>query len=171
MARSGSMSDICIRPAVRADFKQIAELQAASWRVAYRSFLPASYLNERVEADLLDLWRAMKLNRNDRILVAQSNNDGAIVGFLSLFCRPHPFIDNLHCHPNSTGKGIGSKLLSACFDQLRDMSQSTVCLSVIVGNEGARRFYLRHGGRAGDVRTEMLFGFPARVEMIYWDQI
>ncbi|WP_090067765.1 GNAT family N-acetyltransferase [Cohaesibacter marisflavi] len=160
---------ISLRPAVRSDFPAIAALQAESWAVAYRSFLPPHYIRDRLTADISDSWKKCRPSARDLVLLAINTETAALVGFISVWCRPSPFIDHLHCRPSCTGLGIGSQLLEAALTQLAGRGEQTASLSVLIGNDGARRFYLRHGALPGARKRETLFGYPVNVEYLAWD--
>ena len=162
---------ISIRKAVRADFPAIARLQAESWATAYRSSLPPHYIKERLYADIADHWKRYKPGERDLVLLAIERETGALAGFISILCRPPPFIDSLHCQPSRTGLGIGSTLLCTAFRQLAERGEQSASLSVVVGNDGARRFYLRHGAQEGPKRRENLFGYPVDVEYLRWETL
>nr|WP_321445218.1 GNAT family N-acetyltransferase [uncultured Cohaesibacter sp.] len=165
-------SGIVIRAATRSDFDAIARLHAASWRDAYKNFLPPSYLKERVEQDLDDLWARCRIKPDDLILVAlDARNKNRLVGFISVSCQPDPYIDNLHCSPTETGKGIGKALMSAAFEQILFRKKQTASLTVITQNSNARNFYLHLGGRPVKARKDEIFGHPVDVELIRWDDI
>ena len=168
---SSNLPDVEIRSAIRADFTAIARLQTRSWQKAYRNHLPASYLNRRVQIDLEAQWQTVKILPSDVVLVARSKKTGQLLGFVSVWCRPDAYIDNLHCDPGQTGRGIGTALMQAAFQALRSKGRSSASLSVLVGNDRARRFYLRLGGRAGVIRREEIFGYPTDTELIHWDHI
>ena len=160
-----------IRRAVRADFPSIARLQADSWENAYRDFLPASYVRDRMRADIDHSWSRVKTGPGDIRFIAQDRHTGEVVGFISTLCRPTPFIDSLHCSPSRTGEGIGEQLMRATFRVLMDLGHQSVSLTVLVGNEGARRFYLRHGAHTVRRQREVLFGYPVDVDHLEWDGI
>jgi len=52
---------------------------------------------------------------------------------------------NLYVVPEARGQGIGSDLLAAAEERLREAGVDTVSLEVMTANDGARRFYERHG--------------------------
>ncbi|WP_321449408.1 GNAT family N-acetyltransferase [uncultured Cohaesibacter sp.] len=162
---------ISLRSAVRSDFPAIAALQAKSWALAYRSFLPPHYIRDRLTADIADSWKKCRLGERDLVLLAINIETAALVGFISIWSRPSPFIDHLHCHPSSTGLGIGSQLLRAALTQLAERGEQTASLSVLIGNDGARRFYLRHGANPGARKRETLFGYPVNVEYLAWEAL
>ena len=57
--------------------------------------------------------------------------------------------------PASWGRGVGSALMAAALDDLRERGHSEATLWSFVDNERANRFYERHGFRRdGSERTE-----------------
>ena len=164
-------TQITIRKAVRSDFPTIAKLQAESWATAYRNYLPPHYIRDRLEADIADRWKTCRTGKRDLVLLAIEEETAVPAGFISIWCRPSPFIDNLHCHPSRTGLGIGSQLLCTALKQLAEQDEQMASLSVLIGNDGARRFYLRHGALPGAIKQESLFGYPVNVEYLAWDRL
>ncbi|TLP45020.1 GNAT family N-acetyltransferase [Cohaesibacter sp. CAU 1516] len=161
-----------IRAARRSDLAAIANLQLASWRDAYKSFLPPSYLRDRAEQDVRAYWDRCRIRPEDLLLVAfDTQDEERMVGFIAVWCRPNPFIDNLHCDPTETGKGIGKTLMAAAFKQLLLRKKRTVALSVITENVRARDFYLRLGGNPLKRQKEEIFGNPVNVDIIVWNDI
>ncbi|MGD9090432.1 MAG: GNAT family N-acetyltransferase, partial [Desulfobacterales bacterium] len=97
-----------IRRIQPSDRPHLAAVQIESWKDTYADVLPAAYLAEQVTEDLQRHWRTVIIQPEDIVRVAE---DDAIIGFISVWCRPDPFIDNLHVKPAQRSKGVGSKLL------------------------------------------------------------
>ena len=166
------MGQIIIRPANQSDYPAIARLHAESWQVAYKSFLPPSYLRDRVAFDVADYWRQCRLKPDDILLVAVDRTDQTLLlGFIAVWCRPSAYIDNLHCAPGHTAKGIGRMLMKQAFEQLKLRNKKNVSLSVIVGNVRAKKFYLRLGGVSLGARRGEIFSYPVDVETITWETL
>ena len=71
--------------------------------------------------------------------------DGQVVGFLSVSNDARgSWIDQLYLLPEWTGRGLGSELLELARGQL----PAPIRLRTFQANQGARRFYERHGFRA-----------------------
>ncbi len=66
---------------------------------------------------------------------------GEVVGFFSL---GEQTLDHMYVHPDYQGIKVGTALL----DQARALSPGRLELYTFARNEGARRFYERHGFRA-----------------------
>ena len=86
----------------------------------------------------------------DTVLVARE--DG-VVGFATVEREGGAYaqsgtrglVTNLYVRPACRGEGVGSELLAAAEDRLRELGVDTVALEVMAANEGARRFYRRAG--------------------------
>ncbi len=81
-------------------------------------------------------WMAGRLAADSEGWVAE--RDGRIVGYLVI---TGDWVDDLFLAPGETGHGIGAALLDLAKAQRPD----GVCLWVFESNQGARRFYRRHG--------------------------
>lgn len=110
-----SSSHITIRDAKHSEFPDLAALQIRSWRDVYRGIMPDAYLDDEIEDDLGARWSALHPSGDDLVLVA---DHGSIRGFVTVWCRPDPFIDNLHVEPGGRSQGIGLRLMQAAADRL-----------------------------------------------------
>lgn len=118
-----------VRPATTADAGAIAEVFSPSRRLL--TFLPE--LHTIAE----DRWFIANIVMKEcDVIVAE--RDGSIVCFLA---REHDEIRLLHTHPNHTGQGAGSLLLSAA----KSSGRSKLELWCFQANMRARKFYERHG--------------------------
>ncbi|ELZ83043.1 sporulation regulator-like protein [Haloferax elongans ATCC BAA-1513] len=63
-------------------------------------------------------------------------------------------ISNLFVVPGHRGDGVGSELLAAAEDELREWGADIVALDVMAENENARKFYRRHGYQPHRVQLE-----------------
>jgi ribosomal protein S18 acetylase RimI-like enzyme len=134
----------------------IASIHTRSWRDAYAGILPADYLRDQVQQDLQAYWVQREILPQDVVLVADTT-DGP-VGFIAVWCRPSPFIDNLHVLPSMRSRGIGAALMEAAAGQLAARGHSTAYLWVFERNEAAIRFYQRLGAVVGKQEMKEVFG-------------
>lgn len=121
-----------IRHAVSADFKALLEIDQASFplSVAYDS-IELSYFMNRGGAETLVL-----------------EADGAIVAFLVTQvqrARSEATIITLDVQASHRRLGYASQLLERSEEILRDYGVETYDLQVDVANEGAIKFYQKHG--------------------------
>lgn len=142
------VTKIIIRDAERAEYQDLAWLQIRSWRDVYPGIMPAWYLDEGIEKDQLTRWAELHPKGDDLILVA--DEDG-IKGFVTIWCQPDPFIDNLHVEPGLRSRGMGERLMRATASRLIDKGYDSVFLYVAAKNPRAVAFYRNLGGRFGEV--------------------
>jgi GNAT superfamily N-acetyltransferase len=146
----------------------IAAVQAASWKDTYSGVLPKEYLTDQVDEDLLCHWREVEILPDDVVLVAEE--DG-IIGFIAVWCRPDPLIDNLHVKPSRRSNRIGSTLLISAVCQLLELGHRSAYLWVVASNERAIRFYTRLGGVCLDRAVKNIFGHEVPNIKIEWSDI
>ena len=139
-----------IRPATTADAALIAELHAASWRVAYRNVLKDAYLDGDILSERVALWneRMYAPDEGQHILIAES--DGEAVGFTCVYVDHDAewgnFVDNLHVRQAHWRAGIGAALMVETARLCRAHARSRgMYLWVLESNDRARRFYERMG--------------------------
>jgi ribosomal protein S18 acetylase RimI-like enzyme len=144
-----------IRRAQRSDVPAIAAVQAESWRDTYSGVLPEEYLASQITGDLERHWSEMEIQPVDVVLVAEDNT---IIGFIAVWCRPDPFIDNLHVKPSKRSNRVGSALMKWAAQQLIQQGHKTAYLWLLESNERAIRFYERLGGIRTDQALKNLFG-------------
>ena len=120
-----------MRRAGPGDVDAIATLfRACRDRMAY---LPRLEAPERVRAWIADVVLA-------RTEVWVAEDGGEVVGFAAL---SDEMLDHLYVAPEAQGRGIGTRLLA----QTKERRPAGFDLWVFQKNEGARRFYERHGLR------------------------
>ena len=159
---------ITIRPAKLSDRPILAAVQAASWKDAYRDVLPADYLTDGLDADLDHHWQSTDLAEDDVVLVAEEDE---IIGFIAVWVRPDPYIDNLHVRPGLRSKGIGRRLMAAAAERLMAAGHATAYLWVVAGNDRAIAFYERLGGLRTGQEMQPLFGNDVLNYRIEWDDL
>ena len=159
-----------IRRAEARDFPGIAKVHAASWKDTYKGMLPAAYLRDKVDGDLRRRWETIKVGPKDCVLVAVEDAAGEddIVGFIAVWMRDEPFIDNLHAAPSQRSRGIGARLMDAAAAALLEQGETSAHLWVIVGNERALAFYKRLGGEAAGTSVHDVFGNPTEHYKVQW---
>ena len=142
--------DLSIREATAVDFERIADLHAASWRVAYRGVFSDAYLDGPIEAERRSIWRKRFAEIND-LVVMIAERAGRPVGFIAWIAAADRgwggLIDNFHVLPEEKGKGVGRRLFAAVVRRslARDPAEG-LYLYVLEQNAGARLAYERLGG-------------------------
>jgi GNAT superfamily N-acetyltransferase len=124
-----------LRLATVADADAIAAVFTAS-------FAGLTYLPRLHTADEDREYLRGVLVRGDEVWVAEDG--GGIHGFAHLH---EAVLEHLYVHPDAQGGGIGSQLMA----RLKERRPEGFELWVFQRNEGARRFYERHGMRLARV--------------------
>ena len=149
------MSGVVLRPATLADAGAVAGVLLAS----RRRFLP--WLPSPRSDDEIRSWVRAHLIPHEHVTVAEA--DGRLAGFVAThFEDGHTWLTQLFLAPGFTGRGIGTALLAHALE----FAERPVRLWAFQQNDGARRFYERHGftairftdGRDNEERTpDVLF--------------
>lgn len=122
-----------LRPAHPQDAFDIGEIFLA----AHKQSL--SYLRQLHTGEQTRTWIRETMLPTTTVWVAEIS--GRVVGFCSLGGQK---LEHLYVHPEDQGLGVGTALL----EQARALSIERLELYTFVRNQGARRFYERHGFRA-----------------------
>ncbi|MEM7043727.1 MAG: GNAT family N-acetyltransferase [Pseudomonadota bacterium] len=141
-------ASLIVRDAVRSEFSALADLQIRSWRSVYHGIMEDDYLDNEIDDDLHKRWRNLQPSGDDLVLVADRNG---IAGFITVWCKPDPYIDNLHVEPSIRSQGIGRELMLAAAERLLQKGYRYMFLYVAADNHRAADFYRRLGGLIGDV--------------------
>jgi ribosomal protein S18 acetylase RimI-like enzyme len=157
-----------IRRAIQSDLQDIAAIHIESWKDAYSDDLPAGFMTGQIDRELERHWNEIKIQNEDIVLVAEENS---LVGFIAVWCRPDPFIDNLHVRPSQRSKKIGSALMKAVAKELIKKGYKTGYLWVFESNEKAVRFYERLGGIQKEQSVKNVFGYDVLSRKIEWDDL
>ncbi len=139
-----------VRRARLADALDLARVEVASWRVAYRILLPGPYLRGITVERCRERWV--------RVLAAEDDADdhwvliheGALVGFCTAGpSRADPEfaaeVFMLYLHPDRWCRGLGGPLLERTLTGLAARPFGWVYVWVLADNARARRFYGRFG--------------------------
>lgn len=148
------MNPITLRAATPSDAEAVADLGRRAFVTKFGHmyvpadlayFLESYHAPDRVTAEIAD--------PDMRVCVAV--RDGKLAGFCKLVMRctwpehqrrTAPIeLKQLYLDPDLTGGGIGRVLMDWAFDEARSFGADEIQLSVFSGNDGAQRFYARHG--------------------------
>ena len=138
-----------IRRAVEADAEAIEAVIRRAWHRAYGDFLDAEAVlddpGERVAR-----WRERV--RSDVVTVLVWDQGGRVAGMVCAGASDdedapldHGAVRALYVDPPAQGAGVGSALLDATLEHLRDRGFAGVDLWAFADNHHARAFYERRG--------------------------
>ena len=138
------MVDIALADTDDADSLVDMWLSLADGQRRYGSHIPAEANRAQIRESIL------RHITTDRLLLAREDRH---CGFVMFSIENGDFeqdatrgiVENLYVRPEFRGQGIGSQLLAAAEQRLRDHGADAVALNVMADNEDARRFYRDHG--------------------------
>jgi ribosomal protein S18 acetylase RimI-like enzyme len=131
------VSSFSFRSATPSDAEAVAQVYLSS-RKEFLSFAAIAHSDEAVYQWIRDVL----IPSNQLTVVVQDNK---IMGMMALSTTDGTgWIDQLYLHPDAVGQGIGSKLI----EQAKAELSSPIRLYTFQANQGAIRFYERHGFKA-----------------------
>lgn len=138
-----SASNVVIRGAVGDDLTGVLSVGHRTWLATYEPIAGPEY----VAMGLAKWWTSDVVTdsiRKGRTLVAVDGEE--VVGVATFSPRADGFaLWKLYVLPGHHGHGIGSRLMDAVVERVREADQRRITLSYLDGNEQAARFYGRHG--------------------------
>jgi len=178
-----------VRPARPEDAGEIARIQTATWRVAYRRMFPRHVLDNLDEAWIASRWRdAIEASPSPRhrVLVAvEQAEESYLVGFAAsgpadeqaLAPEEPPLPDtvaavtDLLVEPRWGRRGHGSRLLAATVDLWREDGFTSAVAWAYDGDKATRSFLTSAGwepdgaGRALDVEDMLVYQLRLHVDL------
>ena len=163
-----------LRLATPDDARAIAELHLASWRSAYREFLPPGVLEALELAPHVTEWRRRVGVPKVRIDLVE------LEGTLIAFCAHGPSgdpdaaadpdrtweIKNLHVRPDLRRTGSGGRLFDLSVVHARRVGASSLTLWVVEKNVTARAFYEKKGMTPDGGRTVHTLGADGTMPVV-----
>ena len=136
-----------MRGARTGDAGDIAAVHVGSWQAAYRGLVPDDLLEGLSVAEHEAKWR--QLIAEGRVLVLVAEQGGRIAGFCSAVVpsrdrdagRGTAEVAALYVAPALWRRGVGTALVRAVLQKLRDGGCSEAMLWVFEANAAGRRFY------------------------------
>jgi GNAT superfamily N-acetyltransferase len=135
-----------LRPAEPEDATAVARVHIRSWQAAYRSILPADYLDNLRPEDRARQYDFVTRDplKPQTILASE---EGVILGFAATMpsrdaeLKDHGELCALYVDPDHWGRGIGVALISAARANLFELGFRKAFLWILAGNIRAHRFY------------------------------
>ncbi|MBZ5655920.1 MAG: GNAT family N-acetyltransferase [Acidobacteriia bacterium] len=158
------MSEVQIRPAVRADLPRLTEIYNYYVVNTPVTFDMESYTVERREAWFAQFGAAGRY----RLLVAES--DAGVIGYAgSMRFRPKAAYETtvettIYCASDAAGKGVGSRLYAALFETLRAEDIHRLVAGYTLPNPATAAIHARFGFKEVGVFSEVGRKFGK-----YWD--
>jgi ribosomal protein S18 acetylase RimI-like enzyme len=157
-----------IRRIENSEFNEIANIHIESWQNSYSKVFPQDFLNNNVVPSLKNHWINIEIRDEDVVFVAEEKG---IIGFIAVWCRPIPFIDNLHVKPSYRSQKVGTSLMKSAAEELLARGRKTGYLWVFNSNEKAIRFYEKLGGLHKECALKDIFGHKVLSTKVEWDDL
>ena len=165
-----------IRPATPKDAESIAAIHVHSWQETYRGILPDPLLDGLSVGVRSSQWYKLLITPQGP-LVFVDEDKGTLTGFIAGAERREKLltqdaeISALYVARKAQRKGIGTALMQQLAIGLRERDLNSLCLWVLDGNEGARKFYEALGGALIGERKENLGGHDFTERAYGWDRL
>ncbi len=135
-----------VRRAGHDDGPAIAAVQIASWSATYREIAPHVLATLRV-SQVEALWTSHVRSpiRRDLAVFVHQPGPGPVDGYTAIHALDADpgvgYVASLYVHPDSTGRGVGRRLLTGAVDELRSRGHLQVVLDALRDVGAARGFY------------------------------
>lgn len=151
----------------QSDAEAMADLHLLSHTVSFASFASGEWLKSRDISQYREQWHEFFddtqsdcRSRAWKVTVGES-----VVGMVKVSPTSDTEIQlsSMHVHPDYQRRGIGSLLMNAAVEFIRDTGFSCATLGVIQANAPARAIYERHGWTARAFSPTGVEGVPVAV--------
>jgi GNAT superfamily N-acetyltransferase len=150
-----------VRPAIPDDAEGIAKVHVKGWQDAYVGMLPQHVLDRQSVPARMRMWAGMLQEPpGGRWTFVAVDPASGIVGFVGgVRAKPATYgaafkIPVLYVLQSHLRRGLGRKLVHALGGAMAHQGTGEVALWSLAGNQGARSFYERIGGRLVSVLAE-----------------
>jgi len=167
-----------VRRATTDDVPELARVNVAAWRSAYRGIVPDEFLDGMDSARRELGWmRWLAQPEPDAVLVATHGAEDRVAAYAGICAvreeqDAHPELPTgelaaLYADPTVWRRGAGHAVHEAAVDTLARFGFKHAVLWVFVDNPTARSFYERHGWVCDDVRDEFEVAGQRPLEVRY----
>lgn len=148
-------SDYLIFPPGPDDADDLGHVHVQAWRQTYEGLLPSAYLERLSEPLHARRWRKRLLRSTPGEIDLTAADRSGIVAYVSGGpvrggIPDEAEITTLYVLRSAQGQGLGRRLMIAAARAFAATGAQSLTLSVLRGNDGARAFYERMGGDAGE---------------------
>lgn len=158
-----------LRSATVDDVKQIAEINVAAWRAAYRGLISDEGLASLSVESIAKNYVGYLTAPGTSIFLLEEA--GEAVGYVHVCLNRDADKDPskigevaaIYVHPTHWRKGYGEELMKKAMEQLRDSAFTELSLWVLEGNTATRKFYEKLGlAFDGSKKVDQLRGIEVR---------
>lgn len=151
-----------IRPADPDDAEAIREVARESWGTDYPGIVSRETIPDTVE-EWYDPDRLREEVETPGVVVPVAEAGGEVVGFAHAVVSTESWtgaILRLYVHPDHRREGIGTQLLEATVDRLRDRNAERIEAMVLADNEAGNEFYRAAGFEREDTGETVIGDEP-----------
>ncbi len=161
---------VSVRDAALADAAALADVYVASWRQAYTGIVPYAELERALRRRGLAWWQRTIRARDEIIVldVAAVAVGYAMIGPSRDHGPEQGEIYEIYLDPVHQGLGLGELLFEAARNRLDGHGQRGLVVWVLAGNEMAREFYHRRGGKLARSVVDRSTGAPLGKVAYVW---
>jgi GNAT superfamily N-acetyltransferase len=167
-----------VRRATQDDVPELARVNVAAWRSAYRGIVPDEFLDGMDTARREQGWsRWVSQPEPDAVFVATNGASGRLAAYASVCAvreaeDAHPTLRTgelaaIYADPAAQFRGAGRAVHEVAVGALAAFGFRHAVLWVLEDNPVARAFYERHGWRSDGVRHEFEVGGQRPLEVRY----
>lgn len=149
---------LTIRQATEADIPDIAKIHVAGWQGAYGGIVDQGYLDDFTVEMRIPKWKERFDSGESNALIAYIDNKA--VGFVDFgplrtppagMSKIRPLYSSeiyaLYLMPECFRQGIGTSLMKASVEKLKEQKHQSLCLWVLKDNKRSCAFYDAMGGQ------------------------
>ena len=155
------------RPSTPSDFDSVATLVHRSHTISFAPYASAAWVESRNLNEYRLKWKSVLADESEDAITLVSVSDDSIVGTVHVSPLDSPEFDaqlnGMHVDPDQTGRGIGGLLMTAAIAFIIQRRFKRVELGVIAANNGARRFYEKHGWVLNEELPDGIEGVPIAI--------
>ena len=162
---------LTVRTAIADDYESIAKLIHQSHTISFAPFASREWVESRLLSKYRDRWKELLSgNHSTAATFVAHQPDGTIVGTVRVASLESNEFDaqlnGMHVEPSATGHGIGSMLMERAIEFMKAQAFTNVELGVIASNDGARRFYEKHGWQLHNELPDGIEGVPIAISSL-----
>ncbi|HIY22137.1 MAG TPA: GNAT family N-acetyltransferase [Candidatus Flavonifractor merdigallinarum] len=158
-------------------FRTMSAIHARGWRKTYPGYVPDDYMRDVITDDhwvsifaanrAAGHWQGLMLYRGDTPVACCTYGAGRNQGPEGPRYAGWGELWTFYTDPAHTGQGYGGLLMEAALDRLRAAGYTQCFVLVLRENEGARRFYARHGFHWDGTQVEIPFPPQVCIDLRY----
>jgi ribosomal protein S18 acetylase RimI-like enzyme len=139
--------DVMLRPATAEDAEECKEIGVRGWETTYSDFVRPENRRRYLDGAFWSLDRLREVLSDRCAINIVAEQHGMMIGFITTepLENGRYEVTRLYVDPDSRSRGVGARLLTTVFDELRARRASEVVVNVFGDNHDGRRFYKRHG--------------------------